>query len=74
MINRIAELNRGGGRQKLLPNYSDPHAPGYPTEPGEPWSQKLSAQLESYIGEHPVISLTVGLTLGIVVGCLIKRR
>ncbi len=61
----------GNGRQKLLPDYThaDPNAPNPSDE-----LRRLARKVERFIGEHPVLSVTAGLTFGILLGCLIKRR
>ena len=71
MINRISGLTVSAeSGQKLLPDYSD----GSARLPGSTWTVGWRERIESYVGEHPVLSLTIGLTVGIVVGCLMKRR
>jgi ElaB/YqjD/DUF883 family membrane-anchored ribosome-binding protein len=68
MINRIATVEApGNGRRKALP--VDPSAVHY-RSPGD----DLNAQIKQFIGDHATLSLAIGLTIGIIVGCLIKRR
>lgn len=43
--------------------------------PAEPmpvptWGEKI----EQFLGEHPVLALTAGLTAGVLLGYLVKRR
>lgn len=68
MINRISGVEAGNERQKALPDYTRGRPPGQ--RPSNDWSK----QIEKFIGDHPVASLAIGLTIGIVLGCLIKRR
>lgn len=66
MINRIGTVEApGNGRRRTLP----PPTPAAPTT-----GQQLDQQLRQFIGDHPALSLALGFTIGIVVGCLIKRR
>ena len=68
MINRISGVEVGPRRQKALPDYTHGPPPGLRQNPD--WGK----QIEKFIGDHPVASLAIGLTIGIVLGCLIKRR
>lgn len=68
MINRISGVEMGSGRQKLLPDYTRGQPAGLRQTPD--WTK----QVEKFIGDHPVASLAIGFTIGIVLGCLIKRR
>lgn len=40
------------------------------TIPAPTWGEKV----EHFLGEHPVLALTAGLTAGILLGFLVKRR
>jgi ElaB/YqjD/DUF883 family membrane-anchored ribosome-binding protein len=68
VINRIATIEApGNGRRKALP-------PGIADSNARVTGQQLDQQLRKFIGDHPALSLALGLTVGIVIGCLIKRR
>lgn len=71
MINRISDIDidaPGDGLRRTRPGRA---AEG----PGDRSPLVgLGRQIETYIGDHPVMSLAIGLTIGIVIGCLIKRR
>ncbi|MBA3314215.1 MAG: hypothetical protein M3552_08285 [Planctomycetota bacterium] len=68
MINRIATVEApGNGRRRVLP--ADPSA-----IPDRSSGADLNAQIKQFIGDHASLSLAIGLTIGIIVGCLIKRR
>jgi ElaB/YqjD/DUF883 family membrane-anchored ribosome-binding protein len=65
MINRIATVEApGNGRRKLFPADRSAIRP----------DRDLNGQVKQFIGDHPALSLAIGLTIGIVIGCLIKRR
>ena len=70
MINRITGLDAPTDGLRDRPNgffVPDPAA----KRPS--WSE-LGGRVEKFIGDHPVASLAIGLTVGIVIGCLVKRR
>jgi ElaB/YqjD/DUF883 family membrane-anchored ribosome-binding protein len=68
VINRIATIEApGNGRRKALPLAASPAAE-------RSSGRQLDQQLRKFIGDHPALSLALGLTMGIVIGCLIKRR
>ena len=69
MINRIAAVKApGNGRHRPLQG-------PVPSRFRSPSSdESLRGKLEEFLGDHPVMSLTIGFTFGIVVGCLVKRR
>jgi ElaB/YqjD/DUF883 family membrane-anchored ribosome-binding protein len=68
VINRIATVEApGNGRRKSMPR-----AASFGIERSS--GQKIDQQLRQFIGDHPALSLALGLTVGIVIGCLIKRR
>ena len=79
MINRIppvAVANRPASSrsaQPLLPDYRR-SGTGESGRSREPWNVTVTEQVEDFIGKHPVLALTIGLTLGMFIGCLIKRR
>lgn len=35
---------------------------------------RLTAAAEGWIGDHPVLCVSAAITVGVVLGCLIKRR
>ncbi len=70
MINRVEEMLAPGNGRRRPPAALAPPA----TWRGASSRAGLARRLENSIGEHPVLSLSLGLTLGIVIGCLIKRR
>ena len=66
MINRIVTVEApGNGRSRALPP---------PASAARATGKQLDQQLRQFIGDHPALSLAIGFTIGIVVGCLIKRR
>ena len=68
MINRIATVEApGNGRRKSLP-------PDASSSFERSTGRQLDQQFRQFIGDHPALSLALGLTIGIVIGCLIKRR
>lgn len=70
MINRITGLDApGAGRSRLGSTFFVPER-----AQAEDRLSGLGKQIEKFIGDHPVAALTLGLSFGIVVGCLIKRR
>jgi hypothetical protein len=69
MINRITGVEAPGNGRKALPDYTK----SGPRREEPPWGE-LAKRVESFIGDHPVMSLAIGFTVGIVIGCLIKRR
>ena len=71
MINRIRDLDApGNGYRPFVAGGGRPRGVG-----GElPPLGDVGKRIERFIGDHPVMSLAVGLTIGIVIGCLIKRR
>lgn len=40
----------------------------------EPLARQAAAKIESTIRGQPLVSLTVGIVIGVIAGCLIKRR
>jgi ElaB/YqjD/DUF883 family membrane-anchored ribosome-binding protein len=68
VINRIATIEApGNGRRKASPF-------GPQIGPAGQQLNDIERQLKHFIGDHPALSLALGLTIGIMVGCLIKRR
>ena len=69
MINRITSARApGNGRRQALP------APSPIRSSDDAAWKELGERIEQFIGNHPVLSLAVGFSVGIVLGCLIKRR
>ena len=70
MINRISGIETAGdGRRDVRPAFFVPD----PAARRSGW-EDLGKRVERYIGDHPVASLAMGLAVGIVIGCLLKRR
>ncbi len=68
MENRLAKYHDKGGQQE--------HASTAPSDAPDPAGplQRAFGRLESYITEYPKLSIGVGLSLGVLVGWLVKRR
>lgn len=69
MINRITGLDAPGDGRGATTGFFVPDPAGRRS----PWAD-LGQRVEKYIGDHPVASLAVGLAVGIMIGCLVKRR
>lgn len=69
MINRISGVESPGGRRPAPPGFILPDR----SDRSEQWKE-LRGRIEKYIGDHPVMSLAIGITVGVMLGCLIKRR
>lgn len=70
MINRISGIEApGDGRRDVRSAFFVPDTAARRSA----WDD-LGKRAERYIGDHPVASLAMGLALGIVIGCLLKRR
>jgi hypothetical protein len=69
VINRITGVETVGGRRPAPPGFILPDR----SAQDDQWKE-LRGRIEKYIGDHPVMSLAIGVTVGILLGCLIKRR
>jgi len=70
VINRISGIEAPGeGRRDVRPVFFVPD----PAARRSAW-EGLGKRVERYIGDHPVASLAMGLAVGVVIGCLLKRR
>ena len=71
MINRVTgvTLPGNGRRTQTTRPATLPPARRPPAPPGD-----LGERIGTFLGDHPVLSLALGLSLGIAVGCLLKRR
>ena len=69
MINRITGVDAPGDGRRATPGFFVPD----PADRSSQWSD-LREKIGTAIGDHPIASLAIGLAVGIVIGCLAKRR
>ena len=64
MINRLAQPRQSHNGGKRMPSQQVPSAP----------ATRWTHSLESFIGEHPVATLAAAVSVGVLVGWLVKRH